>query len=84
MINTKNLKQGDTIWVLVHDWHDGYHNHFKPAKAKFIQVKSSYGKSLYDWIDYSFASNGRKDWALACWCFHTKKVAVEYNKQREI
>ena len=78
MIDVKNLKYRDTIWVLVHDY-----NHFKPTKAKFIKAEKSDGNPLHDWIDFLFASNNEEQSALACWCFHTKKEAVAYNKQRE-
>lgn len=83
MIDAEMLKPGDTIWVLVHDYHDGYYNHYKPTKAKFIKVEKGSGNSFHDWIDFSYASSGRKDDALAYWCFLTKKEAVAYNKLRE-
>lgn len=81
MIDTKKLKRGDTIWVLVHDYHDGYHNHFKPTRATFIKARS--GGDDWVWIDYSYASNGKEDYEWDRFCFHTKKEAVAYNNLRE-
>jgi hypothetical protein len=81
MIIVKNLKKGDTIWVLVYDYHDGYHNHFKPVKAKFIKARPD-GDDWF-WIDYTYASNGQKDFEWDRLCFRTKKEAVAYNKLRE-
>lgn len=83
MIDAEMLKPGDTIWVLVHDYHDGYHNHYKPTEAKFIKVEKGSGNSIHDWIDFAYASSGRKDDALAYFCYLTKEEAVAYNKLRE-
>ena len=83
MIEAEMLKRGDTIWVLIHDYHDGYHNHYKPAQAKFIKAVKRSDNPFHDWVDFSYASNGKKDDTVAYFCFLTKEEAIAYNKLRE-